>query len=215
MSRIVESLYRISGIELHEDTYKKFKRKTFDPIKYLKDKFNVDNPYRSSFNELRTEDGENFILVIHFPSKKEVENAYNSILQDLRDLGAKKISKYGGWQTAEGGIKFTWPIKMQQQVGRSFDKEQELAELAYKDSINIDISKYKPNNKVMEKLQGYMDRGSKINVRAIKSIEKVLTYYYATILLGWKEMQHDLWYHAFHELKVDENILNTIAEKAE
>ena len=214
MSRIVESLYRISGIELHEDTYKKFKRKTFDPIRYLENKFNV-NSYRSPFRELRTNNGEDFTLVISFPNKREVENAYNSILQDLRDLGAKRISRYGGWRTAEGGIKFTWPIEAQQQIGKSFDKEQELAELAYKDSIDVDISKYKPNNKVMEKLQGYMDRGSKINVGAIKSIDKVLTYYYATILLGWKEMQHDLWYHAFHELKVDENILNAIYEKAE
>ena len=214
MSRIVESLYRISGVELNEDTYRNFKRKNFDIETYLKDKFNVD-AYRSPFKELRTEDGENFILVIPFPSKREVESAYNFILQDLKDLGAKKISRYGGWQTAEGGVRFTLPLRVQYQIGQSFEKEQDLAELAYKDSIDIDISKYKPNSKVLEKLQGYIDRGSKINVGAIKSIDKVLTYYYASILLGWKEMQHELWYHAFHDLKVDKNILNAIYEKSE
>lgn len=52
----------------------------------------------------------------------------------------------------------------------------------------INLTPYVPSKKVIEKLTGYFNKGSKVNVAAIKDEIKMLTYYCAGKQLGW----HDL-----------------------
>lgn len=59
--------------------------------------------------------------------------------------------------------------------GFDADKEQHWP---INESTTVDISQFKPNSKVIAKLQDYYDRRSKINVGAIKGYPKALTYLY-------------------------------------
>ena len=56
----------------------------------------------------------------------------------------------------------------------------------------VDISKYEPDEKVLNKLKDYRDRGSKVNVKAIGNDNKLLTYYYGAYLLGWSDLRQDI-----------------------
>lgn len=65
--------------------------------------------------------------------------------------------------------------------------EKDKAEL---DAINI--LRYKPSQKVIEKLTGYFEKGSKVNVCAIKDPLKLLTYYYASVEMDWKDLTYTI-----------------------
>ena len=56
----------------------------------------------------------------------------------------------------------------------------------------MDISKYKPSQKILDKLEGYRQKGSKVNVNAITNPDKLFTYYYASKLMGWGELEYDI-----------------------
>lgn len=56
----------------------------------------------------------------------------------------------------------------------------------------MDISKYKPSQKILDKLEGYRQKGSKVNVNAITNLDKLFTYYYASKLMGWTELEYDI-----------------------
>lgn len=57
----------------------------------------------------------------------------------------------------------------------------------------MDISKYKPTQKILDKLEGYRKKGSKVNVKAITNPDKLFTYYYAGKLMNWKDLLNDIW----------------------
>lgn len=52
----------------------------------------------------------------------------------------------------------------------------------------IDLTPYEPSQKVLNKLTGYFNKGSKVNCGAIKDVTKLLTYYYAAHLLNWQDL---------------------------
>lgn len=56
----------------------------------------------------------------------------------------------------------------------------------------IDLTPYKPTKKVLDKLTGYFNKGSKVNVGAIKDPVKMLTYFYAAHLLSWDDLRYDI-----------------------
>ena len=71
----------------------------------------------------------------------------------------------------------------------------------------MDISKYKPTQKILDKLEGYRQKGSKVNVKAITNPDKLFTYYYASKLMGWGNLENDIWDNASYE---DRQVLKEI-----
>jgi hypothetical protein len=71
----------------------------------------------------------------------------------------------------------------------------------------MDISKYKPTPKILDKLEGYRKKGSKVNVKAITNPDKLFTYYYAGKLMNWKDLLNDIWDKVSYE---DRNVLKEI-----
>ena len=57
----------------------------------------------------------------------------------------------------------------------------------------IDINQYKPTNAIMQKLMNYRDKGSRVNVKAIKDKNKLFTYYYGAKLMGWSDLSSDIY----------------------
>ena len=57
-------------------------------------------------------------------------------------------------------------------------------------AVNIDI--YKPSQKILDKLEGYRSKGSKVNVKAITNRDKLFTYFYAAKLMGWNDLAADI-----------------------
>lgn len=57
-------------------------------------------------------------------------------------------------------------------------------------AVNIDI--YKPSQKILDKLEGYRSKGSKVNVKAITNRDKLFTYFYAAKLMGWNDLASDI-----------------------
>lgn len=55
-----------------------------------------------------------------------------------------------------------------------------------------DIHKYKPTQKILDKLEGYRSKGSKVNVKAITNRDKLFTYFYAAKLMGWNDLASDI-----------------------
>lgn len=60
-----------------------------------------------------------------------------------------------------------------------------------KESVT-DISKYKPTQKILDKLAGYRAKGSTVNVKAITNRDKLFTYFYAAKLMGWDALAGDI-----------------------
>lgn len=53
----------------------------------------------------------------------------------------------------------------------------------------MNIDELKPTKAVIKKLTDYFNKGSMVNVKAIKDHTKLLTYYYAACQMGWYELQ--------------------------
>lgn len=73
--------------------------------------------------------------------------------------------------------------------------DQEIADAEAKrvaELMAIDLKSYIPNQKVLDKLRGYFDKGSKVNLAAIKDGKKLLTYYYAFVLMNWGDMRYEI-----------------------
>lgn len=60
-----------------------------------------------------------------------------------------------------------------------------------KESVT-DIGKYKPTQKILDKLAGYRAKGSTVNVKAITNRDKLFTYFYAAKLMGWDALAGDI-----------------------
>ena len=56
----------------------------------------------------------------------------------------------------------------------------------------VDLTPYVPTQKVIDKLIGYFQKGSKVNCAAIKDTVKWLTYYYAAHMLDWGDLMYRL-----------------------
>lgn len=53
---------------------------------------------------------------------------------------------------------------------------------------HLDFSHYIPNDTILNKIQDYKDRNSKVNVKAIKSDDKLIKYYIAGIMLDFTDL---------------------------
>ena len=192
--------------------YKGFQKKTYNFITVLNNLLGLSSYYG---NEATTEDGQNFKITIRYPSQGEVQNLYARLQPKLKEIGAKKLSHRGSKYTPTGEITFFISKDIQDNIINELNQKEDERELEYKNSFeNVDISQYKPNDKVIEKIRNYRDSGSKINVKAIKSLDKVLTYLYASILLDWRDAQYALE-SAARELGADESLITAIIEKTD
>ena len=54
------------------------------------------------------------------------------------------------------------------------------------------LHKYKPTQKILDKLENYRSKGSKVNVKAITNRDKLFTYFYAAKLMGWNDLASDI-----------------------
>ena len=127
---------------------------------------------------------QNFMIQLS-PYKVHNRDEINMIKQAIKDAGGKYI------QYSRNQFYFYFDttkfIDKQKEDQAKFDKE-------YQDAINsIDIDKYKPTEKIIQKLIDYRNRGSKVNIKAIKSIDKLLTYLYGANLIGWGDLSFDIY----------------------
>jgi hypothetical protein len=197
-----------------EDTFKRFRRNNIDFLSYLKDKLNIGGYYNRRVS-IKTDDGENFRISVSFPNKGDMEKYYHMFLDTLKDAGAKKIRRQGNQRSEYGYIDFFIPKSAQDVVINEFEAKEDERENAYKASIDsVDISSYLPSEKILDKIRNYRDNGSKINTRAIKDLNKALTYLCASLLLNWDKAADDLEDRAL-ELGADKTLINAICEKTE
>jgi len=198
---------------LREDNYKRFKRKEFNIIGYLKDLLSIGQYGRMYNTSLTQDDDTHFSIVIRYPNSGEVAKKYEAVAPKLKSIGAKNLSKEGSKYTSNGYIKFVLPLAVQENIIAELNDAENKREMDYASSINgVDLSTYEPSDKVLGKLREYRDRGSKINVNAIKDLSKVLTYLYGSIMLDMPT--NDLEYRAM-DLGASKNIINAIFEKAD
>lgn len=103
----------------------------------------------------------------------------------LKELGAKYITK------RRGALYFYYDLS---KLESEYQVEKQAAEDNYTAELNaMDIDEYKPTPAIIKKLIDYRDRGSKVNVKAIKDINKLLTYYYAANVIGWYDLAGDIY----------------------
>ena len=57
---------------------------------------------------------------------------------------------------------------------------------------DLDLDKYKPSDKIIQKISDYRDNGSKVNVNLIKSEDKLLQYYWAACIINWEDLKYDI-----------------------
>ena len=65
--------------------------------------------------------------------------------------------------------------------------------IASSEDINeVDIEMYRPSENIIQKLMDYRAKGSRVNTKAIKDLNKLLTYYYGAKLIGWGDLAYDI-----------------------
>ena len=57
---------------------------------------------------------------------------------------------------------------------------------------DLDLDKYRPSDKIIQKISDYRDNGSKVNVKSIKSEDKLLQYYWAACIIDWEDLKYDI-----------------------
>lgn len=118
----------------------------------------------------------------------ENDNNYHSFTKVQLQEIAKAVKALGGKGVtiAYGEVRFTLDPTPYIQA----DEEKRAAEKAAHDAEldAVEIEEWKPSKAVLDKLTAYMRRGSKVNVKAIKDVNKILTYYYAARLLGFNSL---------------------------
>lgn len=104
----------------------------------------------------------------------------DTIKQQLQSRGAKYITfRYG-----ECYFNFDYSG-----LEREYNEDKSRADSEYKTALYaVDISNYIPDEKTIDKLLAYRNKGAKVNCKAIKDINKLLTYYYAGRLIGWDDL---------------------------
>ena len=101
----------------------------------------------------------------------------------LKQAGAKYITK------RRGELYFYYDLS---KLDAEYQAEKQAAEEAYTAELNAtDIDIYKPDQATIKKLIDYRDRGSKVNVKAIKDANKLLKYFYGACIIGWDDLAGD------------------------
>lgn len=109
------------------------------------------------------------------------------------DKWVDKIKSIGGKYVRKryGRIYFYYDMSNLQ---ADYASETKQAEEDYTAELNaFDIDQYKPDNATIQKIINYRDKGSKVNVNAIKDENKVLKYYYTACLVDWDDLAGACW----------------------
>lgn len=117
-----------------------------------------------------------------------ISDRYYDISKEEADKFIQKIRAAGGKYATyrRGAVYFYIDTSKFQDA---YKAEQAELDSQYSDELNaMDIDQYKPTDAILKKLKDYRDRGSRVNVKAIKDVDKLLTYYYGANLLGWGEL---------------------------
>jgi len=113
---------------------------------------------------------------------------YNGISKEEADDFIKKIRAAGGKYAIYRRGEVYFYIDMSK-FQAEYAAEQAELDNQYSVTLNaMDINQYKPTEAIIKKLRDYRDRGSRVNVKAIKDVNKLLTYYYGANLIGWGEL---------------------------
>lgn len=103
---------------------------------------------------------------------------------DLKKIGAKYIT------VRYGDIYFYFDLSKLQ---ADYEAKEAEYSAAYNDALtSFDVTAYKPDNATIKKLMDYRAKGSTVNVKSIKAIDKLITYYYGAKLLGWSELANSI-----------------------
>lgn len=112
---------------------------------------------------------------------------------DSADTWVDKVKKVGGKYVTKryGDVYFYYDMSA---LNSAYEAEKQQAKDDYTAELNaMDIDQYKPDQATIKKITDYRDRGSKVNVKAIKDINKALRYYYTGKLIGWDDLCGDIW----------------------
>lgn len=119
-------------------------------------------------------------------------NQYRALLKSK--LGAKYITP---WLTGGKIFFYANPDDIQRRYDEMQEQKRlakEAKEAALMERLNTyDIDKYKPDAATIKKIMDYRARGSRVNVKAIKDIDKAIKYYYTACLIDWDELAGDIW----------------------
>ena len=217
---MLNSMRGLFGESLNEGNFRHFRKRNFSILHYISDI--TDTVYgdwtHGMWDKILTvdDDGENFTITIPFPDKGQVDRYYKRVAPKLKEIGAKKMTKDGSLFDSEGHVKFFLPISIQQKIQGDFETAENEKEDAYINSIwDIDISAYKPSEKILDKLRDYKRRNSKINTDAMKNLNKALTYLYGSIMIDMPSITQKRLEWTAKRLGADENLVNAIKEFAE
>lgn len=123
----------------------------------------------------------------------------------LKELGAKYITK------RRGALYFYYDLS---KLNADYEADKKAAEDAYTAELNAkDIDIYKPDAATIKKLIAYRDKGSRVNVKAIKDMDKLLKYYYGAFLIGWMDLAGDI--EEVLRFKGDEDLLKAIERRVQ
>ena len=190
--------------------YKLFNKNQFDLEKFLRQRLNIRDNVTLEHN------GEDFKLIVKYPNQGEMKSLFDRLKPHLQDLGARKLKVQGSKYTQYGVIQFQLSNSIQDKLKLDFDDQENQKEQNYIQSISgIDIDKYKPSQAVIDKLMSTREKASMINTKAIKNVDKLLTYYYAAELIGWGDLSARLKAKGLEDLNISRNIFNAITEKVD
>lgn len=119
----------------------------------------------------------------------------------LKRLGAKYIRP-----RPDGSVEFYYDTnKLEAERSALVEKSESdytSARAAYTEELQTeDIEVYKPTKAILDKLQAYRMKGSKVNVKAIKDMKKLLTYLYGAVMMGWDDLRYDCEDMIPHDMK--------------
>lgn len=145
-----------------------------------------------SIVERRLGDHRNYALVDRM--YRLTDDFINKYKPKLKSIGAKYINP-----NRSLGVMYFYidedKLKAQYDAAKAEAKrKKEEVDAKLMEKLNaIDIDKYKPDASVLKKLADYRDRGSKVNVKAIKDTDKLLKYYYGASILDWGDLAGSIY----------------------
>jgi hypothetical protein len=152
------------------------------PIDRIKSALGISDWSNRSDTLYKCDDGRhNFYISSYY--RDFSDDDITTYKQRIKTLGGKYIKVYKD--------KIYFYLDMSN-LEDAYRQESEEAEAQYNDELNaMDIDQYKPTSAIIKKLVDYRNRGSKVNVKAIKDLNKLLTYYYGACLIGWDALAGD------------------------
>jgi len=156
---------------------KSSKRFVSDPMERLKSKLGISWGSRTSLRPI-SEGKWNFVLS---PESSRYATSVDEWISTIKKIGGKYITK------RYGDIYFYYDMS---ELKSEYERDKQQAEDDYSAELNaMDIDQYKPTDAIIKKLIGYRDKGSNVNVKAIKDLNKLFTYYYAASIIGWRGLK--------------------------